>query len=120
MSISFFKDERKVIGTSTVDIKRYDLKINDVYCNDLFKYHRIQFRVKSQHQNIKKIIFSIRSHHGKPCSLPSNEEKFKDLIFVVPHIQQKQSNVNHMELIDDISLLITNQDEEKNSLYIDQ
>ena len=29
-------------------------------------------------------------------------------------------NVNHMEFIDDISLLITNQDGEKNPLYIDQ
>ena len=41
MSISFLKDKRKVIGTSTVDINTYDHKINDIYYNDLFKYHRI-------------------------------------------------------------------------------
>ena len=55
MSISFLKDKQKVIGMSTVNINTYDHKINDVYYNDLFKYHRIQFRVKGQHQDIQKI-----------------------------------------------------------------
>ena len=54
ISISFLKDKRKVIGTSAVDINTYDHKINDIYYNDLFKYHRIRFRVNFQYQDIKK------------------------------------------------------------------
>ena len=37
MNISFLRDNKKVIGTSTIDIHHYDHKIGDIYYNDLFK-----------------------------------------------------------------------------------
>ena len=70
--VSFLKENRKLIGASTINTDHYDHKIATTYYNDLFKYHRIKFKISGKHHDIKKIIFNINNFQGKPYDLILN------------------------------------------------
>ena len=119
--ISFLKENRKLIGTSTINTDHFDYKIANTYYNDLFKYHRIKFKISGKHHDIKKIIFNINNFQGKPYDLILNQTEaiFKDLCMIIKPIEFEK-NKTPMEFIDEMSFLITNQKDSKNPMHIEQ
>ena len=85
MYISFLKEQRKLIGASTINTNFFDAIIDKIHFNRFMRHHRLSFDVEGFHKDIQELVFFILRYDGSAYNLmpDSYTDSFKDILVII-------------------------------------